>query len=200
MIRHLFCFFCLLFSLELSSQEFNGGFYTGVAASQLDGDQFEGYNKAGFLFGAYINRKVYTQTQFQLGLRYMQKGSKKADTKNNVYYKSHLHYVEMPLTLKYLYNKKLAFEGGFALGYLLKALEDKDGAGLLLAEPDFNKLEFSGLLGVTYFWTEKISFQAHFSYSLLPVRPFFPDYNTIQKGQYNNVVYFSLAYHIASWR
>lgn len=200
MNRIVFWFFFLLLPVGLNAQEFNGGLYTGVVASQLDGDQFEGYNKAGLLFGAYINREVYNKIQFQMGLRYMQKGSKKADTKNNVYYKSQLHYVEVPITLKYLYYKKLAFEGGFSLGYLVKALEDKDGTGLLVAEPDFNKFEFSGLLGVNYFWTEKISFQAHFSYSLLPVRPFFPDYNTIQKGQHNNVVYFSVAYHIASWR
>jgi hypothetical protein len=196
----LLWFFCLLIPLGLRAQEFNSGFYTGVVASQLDGDQFEGYNKAGLLFGAYVNRDIYTKTQFQMGLRYIQKGSKKADIKNNVYYKSQLHYVEMPITLKYFYYKKLVFEGGFALGYLIKALEDKDGTGLIAAEPDFNKFEFSGLLGISYFWTEKISFQAHFSYSLLPVRPFFPNYNTIQKGQHNNGVYFTVAYHIASWR
>jgi hypothetical protein len=182
------------------SQEFNGGFYGGIAASQLDGDKLDGYNKAGIVAGGYINRYFNKEWAGQLGLRYAQKGSK---TDNNVgfYYKAVLHYVEMPVTVRYQHFKKVDFEGGFSLGYLLKAMEKIGSDDFDVADPPFDKFELASLLGVNYHFNKKLAVGAHFSYSILSVRPYSSGYEDfMDKGQHNNVVYFSVAYKLASWR
>jgi hypothetical protein len=202
MINKLLLFGLFFFvALSLHAQEFNGGVYGGLVASQLDGDHYKGYNKAGFMAGAYVNRFLMQKTFAQMGIRYIQKGSKKADIKTGEYYKSELHYAEIPVTIRYYYYKKIDFEGGIALGYLIQSLEDTDGAGLTDPAADFNKFEFCVVGGINYTWTEKISFSAQFSYSLLPVRPYSQLYASyMDRGQYNNLVSFSIMYHISSWK
>ncbi len=138
---------------------------------------------------------------WQLGLRYISKGSKHADSEAGEYYKSVLQYIEMPITARYYIRKNIDLEGGLALGYLVKSLEDTDGNGLLDPKPPFNKLELSGLAGINYHWNKQFSFGAFFSYSLLPARPYSSGYSApMDRGQYNNVIYFALCYTISSWK
>lgn len=202
MIKNIFIIGLLLsILLKGSAQEFNAGFYGGMVASQLDGDHYQGYNKAGFLGGAYVNRQMFSKTDLQMGIRYIQKGSKKADTKTGEYYKSQLHYAEIPVTMRYHYYKKIDFEAGMALGYLIQSMEDTDGSGLTEPAAAFYKFELCAVGGVNYAWTEKITFSAQLSYSILPVRPYSQLYASyMDRGQFNNLVSFSIMYHISSWK
>lgn len=183
----------------IEAQEFNGGIYGGAVASQLDGDRYEGYYKLSFTGGAYVNRFVNKKLAVQMGLRYNQKGSNKNDHDNEIFYKCKLHYVEMPITLRYFHYEKIDIEGGVAIGYLLKQYEERDGYELENT-PEFNKMEVSGLLGLNYNMSEKLSVGVHFMYSLLYVRPHSQDYNNMDKGQHNNLFTFTLAYQLSSWR
>lgn len=195
--QFLLCFLVFI----ASAQEFNGGLTGGLVASQLDGDHYKGYNRAGFLIGGYVNREFAEKLFFQMELRYLQKGSKKADTKTGEYYKSDLHYMELPITIRYFYYKKLDFEAGVGIAYLIKAMEDKDGTELVAAEPDFNKFDFSAILGINYAFSEKMIIGAHINYSIIPVRPYSQTYSSIMDaGQFNNLVTFSVAYKISSWK
>ncbi|MFA6401308.1 MAG: porin family protein [Salinivirgaceae bacterium] len=184
-----------------TAQEFNSGVYGGITVSQLDGDTFSGYNKAGIVGGAFVNRYMSKKMGWQLGIRYISKGSKHADSEAGEYYKSVLQYIESPITARYFIRKDIDLEGGLALGYLMKSLEDTDGNGLLEPKPPFNKFELSGLAGINYHWNKQFSFGAFFSYSLTPARPYSSGYSVpMDRGQYNNVIYFAFCYTISSWK
>ena len=159
----------ILFAISTYSkaQEFNAVAYGGLVAAQLDGDTYNGYNKPGIIAGGYVNRKFNKNWAWQMGLRYSQKGSKYTNSKLGIYYKSQLHYLEMPLTVNYYYKKKVSIEFGIAANYLIKAMEDKGGFGLTEADPPFNKFEFASIAGVYYHFTDKLAVGGHFSYSLI---------------------------------
>ena len=56
------------------SQTFGGGIFGGLSASQLEGDNWGGYNKAGLTFGIYTYTKLNKYVDAQLELKYVQKG------------------------------------------------------------------------------------------------------------------------------
>ncbi|MBI9068532.1 MAG: PorT family protein [Salinivirgaceae bacterium] len=199
----IFLFISLLIgALQLTNaQEFNGGLYGGLVASQLDGDTFGGYNKAGLISGAYVNRFIDKKLALQFGLRYIQKGSRKADNETGIDYRSQLHYVEMPFTVRYFHYKKVNFEAGLALAYLIKGLESISGSDLAESQYPFNKFEISGIAGINYEFSKKISVAGMFQYSVSQVRGYSSKYSSfLRKGQYNNIVYFTLNYKLSSWR
>jgi len=201
MIKAKFRFFLSVFVLlfvvfgkRAMSQEFNALIAGGAVFSQLDGDHYAGYYKLGLNSGIYVNRFVNKDLAVQLGLRYMQKGSKKES-----YYKCSLQYAELPLTLRYFYFDKIDIEAGFSFGYLIKQYEELEGYEIIDA-PSFNKFDWSGILGINYKISDKLSLGAQLNYSLKYVRPLNTNYTYMKKGQFNNVVTFYLAYQFSSWR
>ena len=187
------------FSFSLYSQTFGGGIMAGLSASQLDGDNWGGYNKAGLTFGVYSYTRFNKYVDAQIELRYVQKGSKSDNKDNSVFYLSKLNYIELPLFLKYRFLDKFSANIGLAAGYLQKSTEDKDGIGDLPAEPEFNEFELSGLAGIEYLITERLFFNVRFNYSMLPVRDHPGDQTFfLDKGQYNNVFTFTVCYQIAN--
>jgi opacity protein-like surface antigen len=198
MNKYLITFLLIIFSANLYSQTFGGGVMAGLSASQLDGDRSGGYNKAGLNFGIYTNTALNNYIDAQLELRYVQKGSKSNTKDNSLFYLSKLNYIELPLFLKYSFLDKFSANIGLAAGYLQRSTEDKDGSDLP-ADPEFNKFEFSGLAGVEYEFIENFFFNVRFNYSILPVRAHPGDQTYfLDKGQYNNVLTFSVHYQIAN--
>jgi hypothetical protein len=198
--------FCCVFvtviaPFVVTGQEFNAGIYAGLSACQLDGDTYDGYNKPAFNAGGYVNRIVTKKTAVQIGIGYAQKGSRRINSNADQYYKCDLHYVTMPITMRYYYYKKLDFEIGLSPGYLLKAREDIYANGWKEANPPFNKFELAALAGLNYHFSKKIAVSAQFNYSLLAVRPYSSGYsNYMDKGQYNNIISFGAHYVFNHWR
>ena len=190
----------IIFLLSVSSvisQTFGGGFFGGLSASQLDGDNWGGYHKAGITFGAFTNTTLNQYIDAQLEVRYVQKGSNSNSKENEVFYVSKLNYVEIPLFLKYNFLNKFSANIGLTAGYLQKATEDKDGIGDLPADPEFNTFELSGLVGLTYRFHTHFHFDIRFNYSILPIRSH-PGNQTyyLNQGQYNNALTFAVYYEI----
>jgi len=194
--------FLLVFSLLAAlshGQRFHGGAMGGLAATQLDGDNLGGYNKPGLRVGGWVNTHIQPNTILQLELEYIQKGSKISENelKNQRYYHSRLNYIQVPLVVKTSLLTRLKGEAGMAGSYLTKSLEDKDGGGFIEAEPEFTQFEFSGLVGLSYQLSENLAANVRFNYSLLPVREHPGDQvYWLNRGQYNNVMLFSLYYRI----
>ena len=67
--------FLVLFCISSFSQNFNGGLISGIATSQVSGDNLGGYNKAGFLFGIYTQYPLSEISNLQLEINYIEKGS-----------------------------------------------------------------------------------------------------------------------------
>jgi len=174
------------------AQTFGGGFLVGLSMSQLDGDSYGGFHKAGFVGGIYTYTKLNNRFDLQFELRYVQKGSQSNDKDPEVFYKSTLNYIELPLFLRYTFYSKFSADIGLALGYLQKSAED-DGGGDLPADPPFNKTEFSGLVGLNYKIVDWLLFNVRYNYSILAVRDHPGEQEwLLNQGQYNSVITITL--------
>lgn len=189
--------FLLFCTTQIQAQKFNGGVYAMSVFSQIDGDLYSGYHHLGFGGGGYVNRFISKKIALQMAIRYIQKGSsKKAD---DFSYQCTLQYIEIPFSLRYFYWKKIDIEAGISAGYLIKANEKKDGYKIIDAPP-FNKFEWSGIIGLNYSLSEKISFGSQFMYSLFFIRPHSQNYNTMKSGQFNHLILLSVAYKFSDYK
>jgi hypothetical protein len=179
-------------------QLFTGGVAGGLAASQIEGDEYAGYYKAGGSLGAWTRTNLKGKLQVQMEVRYIMKGAgKQTNTEDPSYYRVQLHYAEVPLLAVYTLRKKLAFESGIGFAFLIASGEDLDGYGYLDPDPPFRGIDLNWQAGVNYAFTSRISGDIRFSYSLIPVRnhPGSQTYR-LNQGQYNNTVGFAISYRL----
>lgn len=189
------------FSIPLLSQNFNGGVLLGADVSQLDGDNYGGYNKIGLLGGGFVSLDVSDHSSFQLEMEYIQKGSKAYDTLGNDF-RFHFHYLEIPLLYQYSLGKRFSFEAGPAADVLLGSLEESSGVEVPSTIP-LRKITLVGIYGGSYFLTPHLKLNIRVNYSLLSIREtgskytYPPGYRKIffEKGQYNNVLSLSLLWY-----
>jgi len=119
--------FLFAVSVGADAQRFHGGVIAGLSASQVAGDTYSGYNKAGIYAGGYVSLDVGGRSSFQMELTYFQKGSRK--NPDSLDYSSYLfrtNYVELPVLYLYKINK-FTFEIGPSAGFLVGYTERRDG-------------------------------------------------------------------------
>jgi len=199
MNKFIFFFFLLIVPLFIYAQKFNGGISAGFVASQLDGDTYGGYHKAGFEVGTFVNRYITKNTSLQMQLKYIQKGSRhipdSIDFENRPY-RLHMDYVEIPFNFNYHYKKRFVISLGIHNGYLFNFKEELDYIRLYEDEfRYFNKYELSYSVGLSYKISKKIIFGILHNYSILPVRKH--ALGSVYKfnfGQYNKLLAFSFYY------
>lgn len=179
----------------LNAQIFNAGIGGGLNISQVDGDGFSGYNKAGPAFGVFVNTWLNDSWKGQLEISYSSKGSRvKTTIENPRYYRIDLNYIEIPLIAGYLLPAGILAEGGLSLGYLFHSKEE-DELGSIPGTLPFRKIEFAALGGLGYLLTENITVNARVSYSIIPVRDHAGGGTYyFNRGQNNNVISFLLRY------
>jgi hypothetical protein len=195
MRKYIVALLIIACSMPAFSQKFEGGFFGGFSASQLDGDTYSGYNKIGLTGGAYFTRKISRDLTWKTEIRYIQKGSNKKVTEASAtIYRTSLHYAEVPLMLQYFKNKNLFFEGGLVPEVLL-ASKEEDETGIITEKP-FHRFSFEGTAGAGYFFTKHLAGGMRFTYSLYPARAHASNQTyRLNLGQRNNVFSFSLYYH-----
>ncbi len=204
MKKIIILFLFVIVPLWSISQNFDGGIFAGLTTTQVDGDRFSGYNKAGMLFGGFVKNKLSKTLGAQLEIKYIQKGSRKEikpDKGDYTYYKMKLSYAEVPVLLNYYYKDKFIIEAGLAVGYLISSYEEgsQDGSTVVEIYPDdsrpFKNIELSGLAGMNYLISENFIANFRFSYSIFPIRDH-PGNQTyyFDRGQYNNLLSFALYY------
>lgn len=176
-------------------QTFNAGVMAGINISQIDGDGFSGYNKAGAAFGIFANTFFKDSWAGQLEINYSSKGSQlETSVEDPQYYRINLRYVVIPILIRYYLSTDIAVESGLAGGYLFDAQENDELGELPDARP-FNKTEFSAVTGIAWLLTERISLNGRFSYSVIPVREHAGGGTYyFNRGQNNNVISFILHY------
>jgi hypothetical protein len=71
--KKLLCIFLLsmLASIAAKAQQFNGGFAAGIVGSQVAGDTYSGFNKAGIYAGGWVNLPMKERTAWQMELDYI---------------------------------------------------------------------------------------------------------------------------------
>jgi hypothetical protein len=165
-------FFLMIFVTPFSgvyAQQFGGGLVAGVNFSQVDGDQFGGYNKPGLCVGLSVNRKHGDHWTFQGELLYNQKGSRKPidpDDPNPLIFILRLNYLEMPLLARYR-TGDFSFEAGPSFGVLVAAKKDLNLG--FQPEPGINPTELSMNIGVSYHFNEQWAFLLRHNSSLLRI-------------------------------
>ncbi|KAF0196440.1 MAG: hypothetical protein FD166_2395 [Bacteroidetes bacterium] len=129
-------FFLLLLSIgltvSLTAQKFEGGVMLGLVSSQVAGDLYSGYNKAGVNAGGWISLKASPKSVFRMELAYIQKGSREnPDAEKNQFstYIMRLGYVELPVLYRYIYNERIELETGLGMNFLIHQSEERDGMG-----------------------------------------------------------------------
>ena len=197
----------ILFILLLSisnisfSQSFNAGILTGINASQISGDGYQGFNKAGLLIGAYTNIDISEKVNLQLELNYSQKGSRdnilpsEGDTD---FFLLRLNYIEIPVLARFKY-KKFIFEGGLYYAQLISEyLEDENGPFEIPEELNqFKNFDFGGSIGIYFSLTENLLMNWRFSNSITNVRDYDSGENfRFNTGMFNTYMSFTLRYEI----
>lgn len=113
-------------STQLLSQGFHGGIMAGLVGSQVAGDTYSGYKKAGIFLGGFVNWDFGKRSAVQLELEYFQKGSRKnPDSTNYDSYLFRANYVELPI----LYQFKIdwfTIEAGPSTGVLFGHYEEQN--------------------------------------------------------------------------
>lgn len=198
-MKNLILIIFLLFIAEISfSQTFEGGFFAGFTASQVDGDTYGGFNKIGLSAGGYITKDITRNSNWKAELRYIQKGaySKPSDENPNLY-KLTIHYVEIPLMYQYKIHPLLIIDAGLSPDiYLFHHEEDQYGDMDQEYRPAYHRVGLNGNIGIYYTLTENINAGLRSSYSLIPMRDHASSQTyLLNRGQYNNVIGFTIYYH-----
>jgi len=158
--------------LTVRAQQFHGGIIGGIAGTQVAGDTFSGYNKAGLYFGGYVSLDVGEKSALQMELTYFQKGSRENPKEKNGYrsYILRLNYIEMPLLYQYKAGKFIV-EGGPSAGFLLSYYEEVDQEVISdhqgYIKPARITLQIN--LGISYLITEHIGVGLRTNNSLLNI-------------------------------
>jgi len=195
--------FILIISLlfltgNLLSQPFEGGFFIGMTASQVDGDTHAGFNKLGLTAGGYITKEITRKANWKAELRYIQKGAYNKPTESNPnLYKLSIHYVEIPLLYQYRIHPQIIVDAGLSPDiYLFHKEEDQYGEMDQTYRPAYHRLGLNGNIGIYYSLTDNILLGGRASYSILPMRDHASSQTyLLNRGQYNSVISFTMYYH-----
>jgi hypothetical protein len=198
--RLLLLVFFLLFSGIVFSQNFNGGLILGFNMSQVDGDNHGGYTKLNIQGGAFVHLQVSEASSFQMEMEYIGKGSKVPTDSMGNDYLYRFHYLEIPLLYQYTFGKRFSIEAGPAADVLLGSYEEVNGLESPSVVP-LRPVTLAGIFGFSGFITDHLKGNIRFNYSLLSIRkpvdnpPSSYRYILFEKGQFNNVIEFSLLWY-----
>ena len=198
-----------LLQVNLFAQQFDGGILAGGVVSQVDGDNWAGFSKVGFLAGGFVNLELSPHSSFQLEMEYIQKGSRKPANFDSGDYNSYLlrlHYLEIPLLYQFTFLKRFSVEVGPAADILLGYSEQGDGQEVPNRYP-FRRVTLAGIVGASGYITRHLKATFRFNYSLLSLRQPSPENRgtpwrkiLFEVGQYNNVMSLSVAYQFKGRR
>lgn len=179
------------------AQGFKAGLIAGGVVSQVDGDGYGGYNKAGPLAGIWVQRGLSNNLDARLELRYIQKGSYAKDRElGSTIFRLRLNYFEVNMGAGYRIKERFRATLGLGVGYLASA-QQYDAAGII-PEPQaarFRKFELSGFLGVGYRLSPQWQVEGRFSYSLIPLSRNLPSIQHWRNyGPYNKVLELGIVY------
>jgi len=175
--------FSILFIMALGSftasygqSSFNAGLLAGINASQVSGDNYGGFDKAGLLVGLFSNLDVSEKVNLQFELNYSQKGSRRnprTDEGDTDFFLLRMHYIEIPLMVRTDY-KRFKFEaGGYYSQLISYQLEDENGEFDIAPELNqFNNNDIGLLAGVYFNFTESLLMNWRYSNSLVDFREF----------------------------
>lgn len=183
-----------LLSANLLAQRFKGGVMAGVNVSQIDGDSWAGYNKAGLVGGAFVYTDFTDKWGAQMEIRYAAKGS--ATPKNYSYSRKYrLQYIEIPVLATFKALKYIAFQGGLSFGYMFNAGENDGGYGYQKISLG-KSTETALCVGANFSYFKSFDLNARFAYSVFPISAGYITQTFNYGALYNDVITFGVYFHI----
>ena len=184
---------------SLKAQTFRAGLSAGVIASQVSGDGYGGFDKAGIFAGSFINYYTSENWSLQMEINYAEKGSRKNPNTaegDHTFFRLRLKYVDVPLLAKVDYND-FTFEFGLYYGRLISyELEDENGVfDLPERSNDFEDNEVGALIGITYNFTDQLLMNWRLNNSIQEIREYDSESEyLLNDGMFNTYLTFSLRY------
>ncbi len=190
----------ILFVNVVVAQRFDAGLIGGFNASQIEGDGFKGYHKAGLLLGAFVQTDIAPAIFAGMEIKYSQKGAKKKyDPKQPdiEQYTMQLGYIDIPFFMGFRASDRSMIIGGIAPGVLIHAKEV--GAYGDLPEEDqqeFNTFDLQPFLGFQFDFTERIAIDLRMALSVIPAVDKAASNYYFHNGLYNNVISLAVYYDL----
>jgi hypothetical protein len=203
-MRHVLLIIILLGATALSSfsQRFEGGLLGGLNASQVDGDSYKGYHKAGLVLGGYAQTDISRNLFATMELKFAQKGSRNVDslaTDGQIKYIMRLNYAELPICLGIRTSEKTSVIAGASFGYLISGKEFNDyGEFPSEDQHPFNAFDLEAMLGFRFQITDRLFVDIRGAYSVMPIRAKIENADLYywRDNQFNNVLNTTLLYRL----
>lgn len=201
------CNDCLAqFSSSDEPEIFTGGLILGSNFSQVDGDTYFGYHKLGLNAGGVVNIHFTKEIGASLELLYTQKGSRGEDLAWSpafgnfvAKYFMDLNYVEVPVTMHYIYHE-IDIEAGISYARIINSDEWIQSDRYIIIDPElnrFNTTDFNYIFGASHKLYGKLLINARFQYSIIPMRPMNrvpAGFGYANAGQFNNLLNLRVVY------
>jgi hypothetical protein len=177
------------------AQTFDAGFFAGITASQISGDELAGFHQPGIHFGAEVSTEL-NSFELGFGLAFNQKGSRATSkiTGANQLYTLRLNYLDIPIVLRKSFDK-WRFGIGPSINILASANEADFFGSKELTVP-FNTIDYTLVAQVEYQVKKKMSIRLSYGHSLLPVRKFNGNGTSFNDGQYNEWISTGVLFHL----
>lgn len=203
MIRKLLLAGCLLFVLNgLVAQRFDAGLILGLNGTQVEGDGFKGYHKAGLLAGLFVQTDIAPAIVAGMEIKYSQKGSRKAyDPKQPEIdkYAMRLGYIDIPLFMGFRTNDRSMIIGGIAPGFLIHSKEVSSYGEIPEEDSqEFNTFDLQPFIGFQFDFLDRASVDLRMALSIIPSVDKQGVNNYWGNGLYNNVISLAFYYNLGS--
>ena len=191
--------FILLVNVVLA-QRFEGGLLAGYNASQVEGDNYKGYHKPGFVGGFYVQTDFAPAIFGAMEIKYSQKGARnKPKEKTPEKYIMRLGYIDIPAYMAFRINDRGSIIAGISTGFLIHAKEyDNYGEFPVEDQNAFNTIDLQALVGFQFDFTDNMKIDLRFALSVIPIRGHpGDDFNYYWlSNQFNNVISLALYYRV----
>ena len=112
-----------------------------------------------------------------------------------LYTAAHIIYVEVPLSVHYLYEDRIQVEAGFSPEVLIRAVfADEDGLLDPAQNPDNRRFGLSVFGGIYYWFKNSTGVGVRYTYSAIPFRDPQEWNSYLNRGFYHNVICLSAAF------
>lgn len=206
--RHLFIIVVFLSFFTTSagfSQRILGGISAGLNLSQVDGDDFYGFHKAGLNIGPMVALPFGPNKKWSVSMEllYSQKGSYHNGAYDSTTYRLVQDYVEIPVLVHFTDRKLISGGVGFAYGQLVNYKETHNS----LFDSTYNYLtglsnfDISVIADVQFRIWNKLWADVRYGYSVKSNRTVqirnvaYPQQATETRKQYNNVISLRLTWY-----
>lgn len=182
------------------AQRFDAGLIAGLNASQLEGDAYSGFHKAGLVAGIFVQTDIAPAIITGMEIKYSQQGMrKKYDPKQPEIdkYIMRLGYIDIPLFVGFRTSQKSMIIGGISPGVLLHEREyNSDGELPEEERQTFNTFDLQALAGFRFDFLEKTSVDLRFALSLVPCVDQEGTNYYYHNGLFNTVITLALYYQL----